>query len=124
MMKKLFWVIMVVFVLTACASASGEALNEVVIKETIINETTINEIVSDTNLVVKEEKIPNYVITIGGDKLIDIKVNRHFGWIEAIGNGVNVAKDFCVDAGNTIADTAVNAYEETVGFIRGILGRK
>lgn len=89
------------------------------LEETILNETLLNEAKEE----LKTEKVPNYVIEIGGDRFIDIKVNHHFGWITAIGDGVstgwNATRDFCVNAGTTVANTTVNAYNATVNWIGG-----
>lgn len=107
----------------------GVAIADTTVPETIICENYLEETILDETLLnkakeeLKNEKVPNYVIEIGGDHFIDIRVNHHFDWITAIGDGVNTGwtatKGFCVNAGVTVADTAVNAYNTTVNWIGG-----
>ena len=114
---------MVALIIVGVAIADT-AISETIIGEDIIKEIVVNEIhLTGTKEELKTEKVPNYVIEIGGDRFIDIHVNHHFDWITAIGDGVstgwNATRDFCVNAGETVADTAVNAYNTTVNWIGG-----
>lgn len=128
-MKKLMvMVVAIVMAMTILVgSAYGESIKEIELKEVELEETIIEEtmiVENETNSDIHEERVPNYVITIGGDRFIDIHVNKHFAWITAIGEGWKATKEFCVNAGNTVADTAVNAYESTVNWIGGLLDKK
>lgn len=123
-MKKL--VVMVVTVMMMAMILMGSAFAESV-EEILVEDIEVEEIIADTisnGMSKKNEKVPNYIITIGGEKFIDIHVNKHFTWVAAIGEGWNVTKEFCANAGHTVADTAVNAYNSTVNWIGGLFGKK
>lgn len=123
-MKNWLVIGMMVAMIVVGVAIADTTIPETIISEDFIEENFINEkFLSDAKEELKAEKVPNYVIEIGGDHFIDIHVNQHFGWITAIGDGVSIGwtatRDFCINAGETVADTAVNAYNTTVNWIGG-----
>ena len=49
-------------------------------------------------------KIPNYEIKIGGKQFIEVKVNKHWGWITAIGDGCNWIGTTVGNAAGTVTE--------------------
>ena len=123
-MKNWLVIGMMVAMIIVGVAIADTTVPETIIGENYLEETILNEtLLGETKKESKTEKVPNYVIEIGRDHFIDIQVNHHFGWITAIGDGVSTGwtatRDFCVNAGETVADTAVNAYNTTVNWIGG-----
>lgn len=123
-MKKLITLVAFIMVLMTAVLAFGENwIHEDIIHEAVINEIVINEIqlTDNENLGKEEEYTPNYVISIG-DHGIEFHTDHHFGWITAIGDGFNTAKDWCCTAANDVATTVTTTAESAVSTVKGWFG--
>ena len=87
--NKMFAILMVVMMaLTMAVSAYGETIKEEIKTEDKIVETILaEEIIREEYMTDEGHKRPNYVITIGGDQIIDVEVDHHPKFIQAIGTG-------------------------------------
>lgn len=106
-MKKVFICLLAtMLVLAVMASASGKTLEEIKIEETKIKEIVIPEILMEEEHVFNTEekwyKSACYIIIIGGDRLIDIEVDHHPRFIQAIGEGAQWIGNRCTDGFNAV----------------------
>ena len=103
-MKKVIVTMMAVLLMvTTMAVALGDTIPEKVINETIINGKLLDvnddgygntlrvyDMGDETRIMyeTKDTHIPNYIVTIGGGRLIKVKVDHHPVVVEKIGEGV------------------------------------
>ena len=95
-----------------------DIIHEDVIKEDIIHEDVIKEDTIQKDAISK--KVPYYIIAIGGDKFIDITVNQHPAWIEAIGNGFNAGVNWVSDTAVEFGDWCVDSFNWAKDGICGL----
>ena len=89
-MKKFVAIMMVVLTLATAGMASAQVITEQTLGEVIIAETIINEdTLTETNKTAHKE--PNYIVTIGGDKLMDVEVVHHPKFVLKVMNGTKKA---------------------------------
>ena len=109
-MKKVIGIIVMVLVMvTMTVTANAKEVNDTTaiakLTEKVITENVITEEIKDEN----EEKIPNYVIELGGEKFISIKVNRHFGWIQSLIDAGNATANWCGETTKNVGESITNA---------------
>lgn len=116
-----------VFVMVMAITLLGTALGESILKETTLTEQILTEQMLDEEFIgmaeSELEKLPNYVVTIGGPNgLIDVQVIHHFGWIVWVGNAWDDTTEFCSDVCNNVGNTVSTTTTNVVNTVKGWIG--